>query len=437
MARIGLPKIPLDGERRQIFGWMCLLIAVNQLGFGAIVPVVPLYAESFGVAATAIGLTIAVYGLARFLVNVPAGRLADSHGRRWTLALGGILTVAGNLACAAAPNYGVFLAARFLSGAGASMVLTGGQIVLADIAPPAVRGRVMATYQGVFLFAVGAGALPGGLLASHLGLRAPFLAYSSLAAVVTFLAWRHVPETRDLRGSTRPSAVLPASAPSSSFKQQLRVFWETPGLAWIGLVSFAAFFSRTGGLFNVVPVLAEDEMGLTPDQIGLGLGLVSIAGLLFTVPAGMLVDRYGRKPVIVPSTLISASAMLLFAFAPGFAWYILACAWWGFASGVSGAAPAAYAADTARAGQTASTLGAYRTIADSGYVLGPLLLGVVADALLPQAALWVCAALSALAGIGFWRFAPETFASARQPSVAIRAPLPQQPSPEAPRSPAP
>jgi MFS family permease len=411
----------LSGESRQIFGWICLLIAVNQLGFGAIVPVVALYAESFGVTTTAIGLTIAVYGLARFLVNVPAGRIADVRGRRWTLALGGGLTVAGNLLCAAAPGYAVFLLARFVAGAGAAMVLTGGQIVIADIAPKAVRGRVMATYQGVFLFAVGAGGLPGGLLAEWLGLRAPFAAYAVAAAAVTFLALRRVPETRDLRAET-PAVAEPA--PRTSALSQLGVVWRTPGFLSISFVSFAAFFARTGGMFSIVPLIAKEEIGLTPDRIGLGLGLTSLAALFLTVPAGILVDRFGRKPVIVPSTLLSAVAMLSFASAPGFGWYLLSCLCWGTASGVSGAAPAAYAADTARPGLTAATLGAYRTIADSGYVIGPLVLGAVADATTARAALLVCAALSIVAGLTFARFAPETHTRPRTGESETRSQAP-------------
>jgi MFS family permease len=409
MLRLRLPSIPLEGERRAIFGWICLLIFVNQLGFGSIVPVVPLYAESYGVDATAIGLTIAVYGLARFLIAIPGSRIADQYGRRWTLLLGGLLTVVGNMACAVAPDYWTFLLARFVAGAGASMVLIGGQIILADIAPPHVRGRVMATYQGVFLFAVGAGAFPGGFLASRFGLETPFIAYSILAGFVSYLAWKRVPETRDLRTSTVSTAAASMAAAATPFWQQMRAVLGSPGLLWIGFVSFTAFFARTGGLFNVVPLLAEDEMHLSPGQIGFGLGLISIAGLLFTIPAGILVDRMGRKPVIVPSALFSATAMLVFAFAPNFGWYIVACAWWGAASGISGAAPAAYAADTARAGQTAATMGGYRMIADSGYVLGPLILGAIADVITPDAALWFCTILSIIAGVGFWRFAPETF----------------------------
>jgi MFS family permease len=66
----------------RVLVWMCVLIAVNQLGFGSIVPVTPLYAASFGVPPSAIGLTIALYGLARFLWAVPSGRLAEAARAR-------------------------------------------------------------------------------------------------------------------------------------------------------------------------------------------------------------------------------------------------------------------------------------------------------------------------------------------------------------------
>ena len=57
----------------RILIWMCVLIAVNQLGFGAIVPALPLYARAFGVPVSAVGMAVAVYGLARFCIAVPTG----------------------------------------------------------------------------------------------------------------------------------------------------------------------------------------------------------------------------------------------------------------------------------------------------------------------------------------------------------------------------
>ena len=426
------PTLPLPGDRRRVLAWMCLLIAVNQLGFGSIVPVVPLFARDFGVSQTAVGLTIALYGLARFLVNVPAARLADARGRRYLLALGGAVTAVGSLASALAPSFSVFLIARFLNGAGAAMVLTGGQITLADISSPANRGRVMALYQGVFLFAVGAGPLPGGLLATHLGPRAPFVANALLAAVVALLAWSRVPETRHLRPSLHPpppperlrhplsEAPPPERSAAPSFLAQLRLLRATPGFLLVSLVSFAAFFARTGALFNVIPLRAEDELGLRPDQIGLGLATISVVGLLLAYPSGVLVDRFGRKAVIVPSTVLSGAAMLFFAVVPDFRSFLLACAVWSAASGISAAAPAAYAADIAPPGMTAAALGTYRAIADSGYVAGPLLLGLIADLFSPIAALVLTAILLVVGGLTFARLAPETLPRPR-PSASPQA----------------
>src|SRR6266508_752447 len=106
----------------RILAWMCVLIAVNQLGFGGIVPVLALYARSFGVSQSAIGVAIAIYGLARFLVAMPAGRLADGLGRRPTLVVGGLVTAAGNLLCAYAPSFALLAGGRFVAGAGAALV---------------------------------------------------------------------------------------------------------------------------------------------------------------------------------------------------------------------------------------------------------------------------------------------------------------------------
>ncbi len=412
-------SIGLSRQGTTVLIWMCVLISANQLGFGSIVPVIALYAEDFGVSQTAIGLTIAVYGMARFLINLPAGRLADVIGRRRTLALGGLVTVAGTVLCATAPSYEVFLVARFIAGAGAAFVLTAGQIVLADIASPHNRGRVMAIYQGVFLFSVGAGAFPGGWLADRFSLAAPFWANAGLAALVTVLAWVFVPETKGMR----PDDHSRAGSPALSFGDQVRIIAHTPGFLLICLVSFTAFFARTGGLFNVIPLLAEDQIGLSPSQIGIGIGMISIMGLILVYPSGALVDRFGRKAVIVPSTLLTGVAILGYGAAGTFLGFILCSIFWSAASGVSGAAPAAYTADIAPAGMTAPTMGLYRALADAGYVAGPLALGIIADMRSPNAALAFTSVILIASGILFALRAPESLPG-RVIASKVEKPLP-------------
>ncbi|MCX7623818.1 MAG: MFS transporter [Thermomicrobium sp.] len=393
-------------RRYRVLLWISAIVGINQLGFGSIVPVVPLYAQAFGVSESLIGLAIAVYGLARFTSSAPAGWVADRAGRRWSLFLGGILTALGNAICALAPTYALFLLGRFVSGSGASMVLTSGQIVLADITEPATRGRMMAIYQTVFFFAVGFGPVPGGLLAQYGGLSMPFWVYAVVGTVVAVLALWRLPETRPVgQGGAREREFVFG-------RQLLHVLRHRP-LLLIGLVTFGNFFARTGALFTLVPLRAEREIGLDPAQIGFGLAAVSVVSLLMAYPAGVLVDTFGRKVVIAPATLFSGLGLVGFAFAPSYPWFLVACVTWAMASGIGGGAPAAYAADVAPPGMTAAAMSGYRMLSELGYVVGPTLLGVAAEAIGIRPTLVVTAL--AIVGLGalFWFAAPETYRGRR------------------------
>ena len=384
--------------------WMCVLVAVNQLGFGAMVPSLALYAQSFGVAASAIGLAVAAYGLARFATALPAGQLSDRLGRRPTLAIGGLVSAFGNLWCAWASAYPEFIVARFVAGAGAGLILTTGQVVLADISTPERRGRMIAIYQGTFLFAVGIGPFPGGLLAEHYGLAAPFVAYGTASALATIVAWFAVQETRELSRSQ----VRAGDGPRPPFAEQLRLLLGKPGFALVSLISLMNAVVRTGGLFAIVPMLATALLGLTTGAIGFALMVGSVCGLVAAYPAGSLADRFGRKTVIVPATVMTGVSMLLFCFAPTYAWFVAACIAWGVASSVGGSAPAAYAANSAPPGMNAAAMSTFRMMGDAGYVIGPLALGLVADIWGPVTALLVSASLLVAVGAAFALIAPET-----------------------------
>jgi MFS family permease len=391
--------------RNRILIWMCALIAVNQLGFGSIMPVIALYARSFGVSQSAIGVAVAIYGLARFLIALPAGQLADRIGRRSVLALGGLVTAAGNLFCAVAPDYPTFVAARFVSGAGAALVITTGAIVLADITTPAQRGRVMSVYQGTFLFAVGVGPLPGGLLAERYGLAAPFAFYAVAGTVAAVLAFFRVPETRDFRGAVDAGV----EAAPAAFAAQLRLLAGRLPFVLVGLTAFMGAVARTGALFSVIPILARDRLALSTDRIGFGLAVASIVGLALAYPSGVLVDRYGRKVVIVPATVMSGVSLVVFVFAPTYGWFLAGCAAWSVAAGIGGAAPAAYAADVAPSGMNAAAMSAYRMLGDLGYVVGPVVLGVATDLVGADATLATTAVLLVAVAALFARLAPETY----------------------------
>jgi MFS family permease len=394
--------MPLE---RRVLVWMCVLVAVNQLGFGAMVPSLALYAQSFGVPASAIGLAIAIYGLARFSTAIPAGQLSDWIGRRPTLALGGLVSAAGNLWCAWASAYPEFIVARFVAGAGAGLILTTGQVVLADITTPERRGRTISIYQGTFLFAVGIGPFPGGVIAEHFGLAAPFIAYGGASLLATLVAWFAVSETRNWGQGAMPKG-HPARIP---YAKQFRVLTAQIGYILVSVISLMHAVVRTGGLFAIIPILGTTRLGLSVGAIGAAIMLGSLFGLAAAYPAGWLADRLGRKPVIVAATVMTGASMLLFSFASSYAVFVAAAIVWGVASSVGGAAPAAYAADSAPPGMNAAAMSIYRMTADAGYVIGPLALGVVVDLHGPVAALLLAAAALVLVGAAFALIAPESY----------------------------
>jgi MFS family permease len=283
-------------------------------------------------------------------------------------------------------------------------VLTTGLIVVADISTPAQRGRAMATYQGVFLFAVGVGPFPGGLLAAHLGLRAPFLVYTVAGLIGALIAWLVIPETR-----RTDDLVTADRAATPAFRSQIRLFMGRIGFVLVSLVSFTNAVARTGGALQCHPGARSRPPAPQHRSPGLRSRPRQLTGLVLTYPAGMLVDRYGRKAVIVPSTVISGVALLMFLRAPSYGWFLAACVVWSIAMGVSGAAPAAYAADVAPPGMNAAAMSTFRMLSDLGYVVGPIVLGLAADAFGANATLAATAALLVTVGAVFLRWAPETY----------------------------
>ena len=190
--------------------------------------------------------------------------------------------------------------------------------------------------------------------------------------------------------------------------RQLRLVVSNRAFLLVSWVGFVNAFSRTGGLFTIVPILGATGLGLGTVEIGFGIALGSVLGLMAAWPAGMVSDRFGRKNVIVPATAISGGAMLLFALAPSYFWFACACALWSVATSVGGAAPAAYAADNAPPGMNAAAMSSYRMLGDAGYVLGPICLGLAVDVGGAQIALCLAAGLLVAAALAFAGFAQES-----------------------------
>jgi multidrug resistance protein len=386
----------------QTLALVCLVILVNQLGFGIIVPITPIYARTFGVNEAEIGLVVAIYGLGRFAFGVPVGQAADRFGRRKVIFVGTVVTCVGTILCGAAGSFVQLLVFRFIAGAGSTAVITGTQIVVADVATAENRGRLMSTYSGVFLFAVGIGPSVGGVIADALGPRAPFFVFAALASLAGAIALTVLPETGRQRGEERQVGT------QLDNRSALRLLLVNVGFMTVAVIDLVASFNRTGALFSVVPLMGVERLGLSASEIGFALTIGNLCNLGIVGFVGILVDRYGRKTVIVPSCIFSTLAFAGFAVAADYPTFVVSAILWGIGVSGAGSAAAAYAADQAPPGANGLTLGIYRTLSDVGYISGPALLGLVAAVGGASTALFGSAALAVLAVLPFALFAPET-----------------------------
>ena len=148
--------------------------AFTMMGQGVISPVLPLIARGYGVSLFMVGVTVAVFGLGRFFVNVPTGVLADRYGRRFVMLVGLVFVVASGLMMVALDSFLALLAFRFLSGIGTAMYITGVMIVLADISTQANRARYVSLQQGSIILGSGIGPVIGGYAAELWGFRSTF-----------------------------------------------------------------------------------------------------------------------------------------------------------------------------------------------------------------------------------------------------------------------
>lgn len=380
---------------------ICLATVILMSGQGVIAPVLAQYGRSFGVSTAVIGLSLTFFGLARLVLNIPLGLAADRYGRRLLLVGGPLVTTVGMVGSGLAPNIWVLLASRFVAGAGSAMYMTCAQIYLADIATPANRARYIAANQGALFIGISVGPAIGGIVAELFGLRAPFFTVALLTTAAGLHAYFRLPETK-----TEIPPVREEGAPSGRPLRRLAAMSDFRAVA---VVCFAVFMARTAGQQTLMPLYADSELGMSPGQLGLVLALISFMSVLGLTPATVVADRFGRKWAIVPAGALAAVGLLIVAVSPNTVVFVVAAGLvYGAGMALVGPAPAAYAADIAPVDIRGVTLGAFRSVGDLGIVVGPPLLGLLADATSVSTALVAMAAIMASAVLLFGLTARET-----------------------------
>ncbi|KFF60139.1 major facilitator transporter [Cryobacterium sp. MLB-32] len=338
-----------------------------MVGFGVVVPVLPVYVRSFGVSYVAVGAVVSAFALMRLVTSPFCGRLIDWAGERTILSVGiGIVAVSSGLV-GVADSYPQLLLLRGAGGIGSALFSVSAMTLLLGSTPSAIRARAIGFYQGGFLIGGMAGPAIGGLLAT-ISLTAPFFFYAGTLAVAGTIG------IVLLRSSGPASSNEGESAQRTPFRVVLR---DTRFRAAC-LANFAQGWTSLGIRATLVPVIIVEVLRGSTSWTGIAFACAAVAQTIALAPAARFIDTVGRRPAIIGAFALAAVTIVAVPFAPNI-WLLgaLLCVY-GVAAAFMGTAPAAALGDAAgpRSGRPVAM---FSMFADAGAIAGPLVAGLLVD----------------------------------------------------------
>ena len=398
MAPSHSPRLGLRENAAQF----TLLVAVNALVGGMIGQertILPLLAEeSFGLSGFTVTLTfIVAFGLVKAATNFFAGTLGDRYGRKPVLIAGWLVGLPIPLLIIWAPSWGWIVFANVLLGVNQGLTWSTTVIMKIDLVGPSRRGLAMGLNEAAGYGAVAITALATGALADHYGLRPePFFLGLAVAALGLGLSVVFVRETKHFVDIERRATPTP-SANLSTREIFLRTSFTDRNLSscsQAGLVNNL----NDGLAWGLFPLLFA-AAGLSVARIGVLAALYPAAWGVCQLITGPLSDRVGRKPLIAGGMVLQAIALSGFAIADGFAWWVVVAIVLGIGTAMVYPTLLAAIGDVADPSWRARSVGVYRLWRDSGFAVGALLAGILADIVSIDVATHAVAALTAISGL--------------------------------------
>jgi MFS family permease len=362
----------------------------------AILPV--LAEEEFGLASrTAILSFIATFGLAKALANLAAGLLGDREGRRGVLITGWVVGLPVPFILMWAPSWDWVVMANILLGLNQGLCWSSTLVMKVDLVGSRQRGLAVGVNEAAGYAAISLAALASGYVASRHDLRPePFylgVAFAVIGLVLSLMA-------RETRGHAAAEAAGTSDA-ALPFRSVFRLTtWGDRrlfGLSQAGMVNMLG----DGLAWGLLPLLFTSQ-GVSIGGVGALTAIYPAVWGAGQLATGALSDRVGRRPLILAGMAVQSGALLAIAAGGAFAWLAAAMALMGVGKALVYPTLIAGVSDAAEPAWRSTALGVYRLWRDSGYVVGALLVGLVADALGLRWPVLVVAGVTAAAGVVAW-----------------------------------
>jgi len=342
-----------------------VLDVLTAFTVGMLPPLLPLVAADWGLSTVEAGLVNTIYAIGRLSGSYPASRIRARWGTRLAVFLGLVGLVAGSLVCGAAPGFPLFLAGRLVMGLGSSIAFLAVFAELLEAAPGPWRGRLATAFEGMAILSLGVGGVLAATIAQHAGWRPVFVGAAGVMRLCG-LTW---PALGPDAGRRPPDQAAPGRwVPGGELRALAPIYAAclTMSLTWSGLFA------------TLAPLLGHDRYGLESQAIGWALGAGYVAELIGLSVVGVVIDQVRREPLFLGGALAVALGGLVLGAGRHPAAFVLGLVLVGGGFAVW-MIPAMVLSDRAGTPLPPVPLAVYRISLDAGMILGPVLLGGLAQ----------------------------------------------------------
>jgi MFS family permease len=398
-------RSPVHLGLRENAAQFSLLVLVNAfvgLMVGLERAVLPLVGRTdFHLASSAAVLSfIVAFGFSKALTNLAAGGLAQRVGRRRLLVAGWAAALPVPLLIAVAPSWPWVVAANLLLGINQGLAWSMTVVMKVDLVGPRRRGLALGLNEAAGYGGVALAAALSGVLSSQFAPRDVVVvggaAFASIALLLSALLVRdtaaHVAleqSHHDMRAETEPPRLRDAFVRASYKVPALRACSQA------GLVNNL----NDGLVWGLVPLFLAAH-GASTAQLGVVAGIYPGVWAVAQIATGHWSDTVGRKPLIVAGMLLQAGALAVLGLSDGSVPIASAAAvLLGLGTALVYPTLIAAMSDAVSPIERAPVVGVYRFWRDTGYAVGALVAGAVADALGYSGAIAIVAALTAASGL--------------------------------------
>ena len=390
-----------------------ILVAASffvAVGFGIVLPAIPVFAKSFGVNNAAIGLMVSAFAITRFASGLISGTLVDKFGERAVFSSGVFMVALFTFLAGLSQSYEQLLFFRAAGGLGSSMFSVAAGSVIMRSVDDANRGRAQSVYQGSFLLGGIAGPAIGGLL-SVISLRAPFFVYSGLLLCSGMVAFFFL--KGDTIGKENKNT---ETSEHTTVREALAMKPYRIAL----VLSFIGAWVFFGLRASILPIFVTEELNSTTAVVGYGLALSAVVQGVILLKAGRYSDEKGRRAASIIGAQVVLLGVLLLTFSVNVWMFLLSMAVLGFGGAFISITPASIVGDVIK-GNGGKVIAIFQMAGDAGMMVGPIIIGAVSDFFSYRAAFGMSAAIFVIALVLVYQI-PET-RNVEEPQVKNLRPL--------------